>query len=78
MCDSMLLTLLKNVTPGAYAAFSAGGGGVHFKLERNSCQQSLNYISLYNTKGAPFLLRKEMSFCVRKIRNIILTMVLPI
>ena len=31
-----------------------GGGGVNFKLERTSCQQSLKYISLYNTEGAPF------------------------
>ena len=38
---------------GAYAAFSAGGG-VHFKLERTSCQQSLKYISPYNTEGAYF------------------------
>ena len=33
------------------------GGGwceVHFKLERASCQQSLKYISLYNTEGTPF------------------------
>ena len=39
--------------PGAFAAFSAGEG-VHFKLERTSCQQSLKYLSLYNTEGAPF------------------------
>ena len=34
------------------------------------------YISLYNTEGAPFPLRKEISFCVRKIRNIILSITL--
>ena len=59
---------------GTYAAFSARrGGGVHFKLERTSCQQPLKYISLYNMEGAPFLLKKETCLCVRKIRNIILT-----
>ena len=41
--------------PGAYVAFSVVVvGGVHFKLERTSCQQSLKYMSLYNTEGAPF------------------------
>ena len=30
------------------------GEGVHFKLERTSCWQSLKYTSLYNTEGAPF------------------------
>ena len=51
------------------------GGGVHFKVERTSCQLSIKYISLYNTEGAPFstVQRKETSFCVRKIRNIILS-----
>ena len=44
---------LKEEVTGPYTAFSAGGG-VHFKLERTSCQQSLKYISLYNTKGASF------------------------
>ena len=45
---------------GAYAAFSAGGrGGVHFKLEQTSCQQSLKYISLNNTEGAPFSTEKK-------------------
>ena len=29
-----------------------GGGGVHFKLERTSCQLSLKYLSLYNTECA--------------------------
>ena len=72
--------------PGVYAAFSAGGGGgeggarsffggrgVHFKLERTSCQQSLKYISLFCIlrKVHPFLLKKDTSFCVIKIRNII-------
>ena len=52
---------------GAYAAFSAGG--VHFKRERTSCQQSLKYISLYNTEGAPFSTEKRNIFCVRKIRK---------
>ena len=33
-------------------------GGVHFKLERTSCQQSLKYMSLYNTGGAPFSTKK--------------------
>ena len=47
---------------GVYAAFSAGGGGVHFKLERTSCQQSLKYISLYNTGGAPFSTEKRNIF----------------
>ena len=49
---------------GAYAAFSAGEGGVHFKpeLERTSCQQSLKYISLYNTEGAPFSTVKRNIF----------------
>ena len=28
--------------------------GVHFKLEQTSCQQSLKYISLYNTEVSPF------------------------
>ena len=56
---------------GAYAAFLAEG--VHFKLERTSCQQSLKYISLYNTEGAPFSTeKKETYFCLIKIRNIIL------
>ena len=35
------------------------GGEVHFKLERTSCQQSLKYISLYNTDGAPFSTEKR-------------------
>ena len=51
------------------------GGGVHFKLERTSCQQSSTiyiYICIIR-KVHPFLLRKETSFCVRKIRNIILS-----
>ena len=30
------------------------GGGVQFKLERSSCQQSLKHISLYYTGGALF------------------------
>ena len=34
--------------------------GVHFKLERTSCQH-------------PFLQRNETSFCIRKIRNIIVS-----
>ena len=46
------------------AAFSAGGGGgVHFKLEpRTSCQQSLKYVSLYNTEGAPISTEKRNIF----------------
>ena len=39
-----------------------GGGGVHFKLERTSCQQSLKYISLYNTGGATFSTKKRNIF----------------
>ena len=39
-----------------------GGGGVHFKLERTSCQQSLKYLSLYNTGGAPFSTEKRNTF----------------
>ena len=73
LCES--LGLLKNepMLVDEYAAFSAGGG-VHFKLERTSCQQSLKYLSLYNTEGAPFPSeKKETSFCVIKIRNIILS-----
>ena len=43
--------------------YGGGGGGVHFKLERTSCQQSLKYISLYNTGGAPlFYLEKKHLF----------------
>ena len=52
------------------------GGGVHFKLERTSCQQSLKYISVYIIRKVhPFLLKKETGFCVIKIRNIILTII---
>ena len=47
---------------GAHAAFSAGGGGVHFKLERTSCQHSLKYISLYNAEGAPLSSEKRNMF----------------
>ena len=36
-----------------------GGGGVHFKLERTSCQQSLKYIFLFNKEGAPFSTEKK-------------------
>ena len=39
-----------------------GGGGMHFKLERTSCQQSLKYISLYNTEDAPFSTKKRNIF----------------
>ena len=35
---------------------------MHFKLERTSCQQSLKYISLYNTEGAPFSTEKRNIF----------------
>ena len=45
----------------ASAAFSVGGGG-HFKLERTSCQQSLKYISMYNTEGAPFSSEERNTF----------------
>ena len=48
--------------------------GVHFKLQRTSCQQSLKYISI--RKVHLFLLRKEKSFCVGKIRNTILSIAL--
>ena len=44
------------------------GGGVHFKLERTSCQQSLKYVSIVR-KVHLFLLRKKISFCVCKILN---------
>ena len=51
---------------GAYAAFS--GGGVHFKLERTSCRQSLKYISLYyalyNTESASFSTEKKKDLFV--------------
>ena len=36
--------------------------GVHFKLERTSCQQSLKYVSLYNMEGAPFSTEKRNMF----------------
>ena len=42
--------------------FSGGGGGVHSKLERTSCQQSLKYTSLYNMEGATFSTEKEKCF----------------
>ena len=51
--------------------FGGGGGGVHFKLERTSCQQSLIIIR----KVYPFLLRKETSLCTKYV---ILYWVLPI
>ena len=41
--------------------FLRGGGGGHLKLERTLCQQSLKYISLYNTEGAPFPSEKNVS-----------------
>ena len=44
------------------ARHSFFGGGVHFKLEGISCQQSLKYISLYNTGGAPFSTEKRNIF----------------
>ena len=48
------------------------GGGLHFKLERTSCQQSLKYIYLcIIRKVQPFLVKKETCFCVIKIRSII-------
>ena len=56
------MALVSYSDKGAYAAFSVGGGGVHFKLERNSCQQSLKYISLYNTGDAPFSTKKRNNF----------------
>ena len=52
-----------------------GGGGVHFKLERTSCQHSLKYISLYNKEGAPFSSEKIHIFCVINIRSIILSVI---
>ena len=53
-----------SLVPGAYAAFSAAvegvwGGGVHFKLVRTLCQQSLKYIFLYNTERVPFSSEKK-------------------
>ena len=50
-----------------------GAGWVHFKLERTLCEQCLKYISLYNTEGAPFLVKNEKCICVIKIRIITLT-----
>ena len=38
------------------------GGGVNFKLERTSCQQSLKYIYLNNTEDAPFSTEKRNIF----------------
>ena len=63
----------KLFTSGALAAFSArgGGGGVHFKLERTSCQQSLKCISLYNTEGVHFSTEKRNIFFVY-VRYVIL------
>ena len=57
----------------ARSFFGGGGGGVHFKLELTSCHQSFKYISLYNTERATFSSLKETSLCVRKIRNIVLS-----
>ena len=53
-----VLLIISSLYTGSYAAFS----GVHFKLERTSCQQSLKYISLYNTGGAPFSTEKRNIF----------------
>ena len=52
---STLLSLFRRVR-------SFFGGGIHFKLERTSCQQSLKYTSLYNTGGAPFSTEKRNIF----------------
>ena len=46
---------------GAYATFSARGGG--------GCALDLSGPHV----SSPFLLREETSFCVRKIRNIIVS-----
>ena len=59
----------EGIYTGAYASFSAGGGGGgHFKLERErtSCQQHLKYISLYNTEGARFSTEKRNIFLCTK------------
>ena len=49
---------------GAYAAFSAEGGGMHFELERTLCQQPLKYISMYNTEGGLFCSEKKKNVFV--------------
>ena len=54
-------------------------GWVHFKLERNLCQQSLKYISLYNTKGEAVSSEKTKNcFCVIRILNVILSDYYPL
>ena len=35
----------------------------------NACQQSLKYVSLYNTEGAPFPTEKRNIFLCTKIRE---------
>ena len=60
------------VNAGAYAAFSAGGGctlsliGPHVSSPKNIYLCTIREVH-------PFLLRKETSFCVREIRNIIVS-----
>ena len=39
--------------------FGVEGGGGTLSLKRTPCQQSLKYISLYNTGGAPFSTEKR-------------------
>ena len=68
-----LLSLLKNdVIFGRIRSFFGGGctlslSGSHVSM------QSLKCVSLYNTEGASFSNKKETSFCIFKIRNIILS-----
>ena len=42
--------------------FGGRGEGVHFKLVRTSCQQSLKYTSLYNKERSPFSTEKRNIF----------------
>ena len=75
----MLLQLISNhfdcnfsKSSGAYAAFSAGrGGGCTLSLSGPRVSTPENIYLCTIREVHPFLLRKETSFCVRKIRNII-------
>ena len=68
-----ILDRLKNVNK-LRRVRSFFGGEVHFKLERTLFQQSLTYISMYNTEGASFSSEeRKMFLCNFKIRIIILT-----
>ena len=51
ICKNVDLAMLTSQAP---TQVFRGRGGVHFKLERTSCQQSLN-----NTEGAPFSTEKR-------------------